>query len=1241
MTKKWWNETALASLLSLGVLWQPLARAQIERVNLARLQYASSDSAAAGKAALMATDGVVGNTNSWTSTGPGPHWLKIALPVPMLLGSAQLYLGSDDTAPVMNFSLQYFSSNSWVNIPSASFSGNTATVFNVVFSSPITASLVRWYSTDARVTVREIALFAPNGPAGYPLGTDVSLNLGKKCAVLASSVFGNNFAGCAVDGYAGTNGGWQTANINGPHTLEIDFPAPAHIGSAQVYSGSALYPALSGFTLNYWNGSGWSAIPGAAVTGNSQKELNVLFSAPVSTTKVQLSIPGIGTQFVRELAIFPAGAGAAGYPLWTDVVSNDPPTTKWETYGDGFWSIVNGANGNALTVSPSGASQSPASGTDAAQQFQILYNLDSDTFRLRHRSTWRCLAAQNAGNTPGTGVIEEPAYSAMPHELWRLQSIGGGTVRVLNVWSGLALQTDGQNPATATLATPSADPRQQWLINFQTNYPRKGVAGNEASWFRLGASWDYNWSRNPGFASPAEVAYSPQQWNGAAVNTLPLWYPGWHTSPKPTALLGFNEPDLSNQANMTVSNAISLWPQLQATDLPLVSPATSWAFGGWLSNFYFQAASAGLRNDYTAVHWYSYPSTDSFIGHLQSVYNTWGKPVWITEFSSGYTGTWSEEGNYTFLAEFLWRAEDLPWLRRYGIFCYSQDPPANPWDETSPASAVFKSDGVTFTTLGELYAAWDADRTIRADTNYILHNKGACFRVSNAGAAALGISTIYVTGPTVQWQLTAAPGANRYYVTSTVDGTRLSWNGSQLSLADAGVTGGTVEWTYTADAKGYFFIDHPASGERLSLTRLSNASGTPTSTNLTMAATGTVNDYTRWRFIKPYQPVPLGLTALAGNGQVALSWNAVPGAGSYNVKRATSSGGPYVPVAAGVATANFTDPGLLNNAIYYYVVSAVNAAGESDNSVEVAALPGGQAVNCGGGIAGWFGADFGFSGGNTSSTTSTIDLSGLTNPAPQAVYQANRYGNSTCTISGLTPNVTYWVRLHFAESYWSTAGKRVFNVSINGATRLSNFDIFSAAGAQNKAAIKEFYATANSSGQMVIQFATVTDNAQVNGIEVLAPKPLVPVGLWAAAGNGQVTLMWPACAGGVSYNVYRAAASGGPYALISTAGTVTETAYIDSTVANGTTYYYVLSATNPYGESGKSSEACVTTAVAVSPPVSVSIGTSGSNIVLSWPTGALQSATNLAGPWGDVGGAGSPFVVTPSEPQRFYRVRLN
>jgi hypothetical protein len=85
-------------------------------------------------------------------------------------------------------------------------------------------------------------------------------------------------------------------------------------------------------------------------------------------------------------------------------------------------------------------------------------------------------------------------------------------------------------------------------------------------------------------------------------------------------------------------------------------------------------------------------------------------------------------------------------------------------------------------------------------------------------------------------------------------------------------------------------------------------------------------------------PVPTGVTATAGNGQVSLSWTASSGATSYHVKRGTATGGPYTQVAA-PATNSDTDTGLTNGTAYYYVVSALNSAGESANSTEVAATP--------------------------------------------------------------------------------------------------------------------------------------------------------------------------------------------------------------------------------------------------------------------------------------------------------------
>ncbi len=146
-------------------------------------------------------------------------------------------------------------------------------------------------------------------------------------------------------------------------------------------------------------------------------------------------------------------------------------------------------------------------------------------------------------------------------------------------------------------------------------------------------------------------------------------------------------------------------------------------------------------------------------------------------------------------------------------------------------------------------------------------------------------------------------------------------------------------------------------------------------------------------------------------------------------------------------------------------------------------------INSGGADEGSYIADAYSSGGKTYSTTKTINTSNVIDPAPQAVYQSQRYGNFTYTLPGLTAGTLYTVRLHFAEIYWTSAGKRLENVLINGQQVLTNFDQFAAAGGENIAIVEQFAAVANSSGQIVIQFVTVVDNASIEGIEITTAAP--------------------------------------------------------------------------------------------------------------------------------------------------------
>jgi hypothetical protein len=101
---------------------------------------------------------------------------------------------------------------------------------------------------------------------------------------------------------------------------------------------------------------------------------------------------------------------------------------------------------------------------------------------------------------------------------------------------------------------------------------------------------------------------------------------------------------------------------------------------------------------------------------------------------------------------------------------------------------------------------------------------------------------------------------------------------------------------------------------------------------------GNVAEVEFWGFNAVAPSAPMGLSAVAGDAQAALSWNASSGAINYYVKSSTTSGSGYINIATNASLA-FTNTGLNNGTLYYFVVSAVNAFGEGTNSAQVSALP--------------------------------------------------------------------------------------------------------------------------------------------------------------------------------------------------------------------------------------------------------------------------------------------------------------
>jgi hypothetical protein len=220
---------------------------------------------------------------------------------------------------------------------------------------------------------------------------------------------------------------------------------------------------------------------------------------------------------------------------------------------------------------------------------------------------------------------------------------------------------------------------------------------------------------------------------------------------------------------------------------------------------------------------------------------------------------------------------------------------------------------------------------------------------------------------------------------------------------------------------------------------------------------------------------PYTITASAGSeGLISPS-------GTIAVVTGTSHTFTITP-SAGYEIASVLIDGVSIGAVTSYTFSSVN----SDHTI--AALFSSlirYQINCGGDASPPFTADQYYNGGSENAVTKTINTTDVTDPAPQAVYQTERYGTMTYTFPNLVSGTSYKVRLHFSENLLGKAGFRKFDVTINGTAVLSDYDICAETNAKNKAVVKEFMTTGNESEEIVVDFTSASYNATIGGIEII------------------------------------------------------------------------------------------------------------------------------------------------------------
>ncbi len=381
------------------------------------------------------------------------------------------------------------------------------------------------------------------------------------------------------------------------------------------------------------------------------------------------------------------------------------------------------------------------------------------------------------------------------------------------------------------------------------------------------------------------------------------------------------------------------------------------------------------------------------------------------------------------------------------------------------------------------------------------------------GALTPGTAVVAGTNP---WSVTVDPSGKFAYVgnygSNTVSVYTINQSTGALTAVGTPVASGSSPYSVTVDPSGKFAYVANRFSNNVSVYTINQTTGALTpATPATVAAEAEPGSTAVTAGVaKPLAPI--GVSATAGNGQASLSWTYVAGATSYNVYYRTATG---VTIANGTKVTGATNgaaiTGLTNGTPYYFVVTAVNATGESVASSEVSATP--QV------------------------------------PAPSAPTSPSATaGDTQVTVSWTAPagTVTSYNIYYGTATGISTASTKVTGATSGGAvTGLTNGTAY------------YFVVTAVNAGGEGTLSSEVSATPQI-------PAPSAPTGVTTTISSGSVALSWTAVSGATSYNIYRSTTSGVLGTLI---GTSASASYADTTAVNGTTYYYTITAVNAGGES--------------------------------------------------------------------------
>lgn len=249
--------------------------------------------------------------------------------------------------------------------------------------------------------------------------------------------------------------------------------------------------------------------------------------------------------------------------------------------------------------------------------------------------------------------------------------------------------------------------------------PKRGVSFNfvqqaDADLMGSSISWFYNWGNTPGVPEVSEALYNngveffPMAWNGNYSKDNIRNYKAAH--PSCEYILAYNEPNLTDQANMTPSRAAEIWPDLKALadelGLKIIAPAMNYGtLAGysdpikWLDEFFSLVPISDVHG--IAIHCYM-GGASSLKSYVQRFYK-YNLPIWMTEFCAWEKNISSMDAQMVFMCNALHYLESDPHVARYAWFI----PRGSIAVEQYPYySLLTKTQPIELTRLGEVFCGF-------------------------------------------------------------------------------------------------------------------------------------------------------------------------------------------------------------------------------------------------------------------------------------------------------------------------------------------------------------------------------------------------------------------------------------------------------------------------------------------------------------------------------------------------------